>query len=64
VLELAWSALWVPETRCTSRDLLILVKQPAESVAPLDVVDLGCCAPGQRSQGSGLAETAVWPVIV
>ena len=30
--------LWVPETLLTSRDLLILVEQPAEPVAPLDGV--------------------------
>ena len=32
--------LWVPETPHTSRDLLILVEQSAESVAPLDGVRL------------------------
>ena len=45
----AWLALWVPETRRTSCDLLILVEQSAESVAPSDVVDLGSCAVGQWS---------------
>jgi hypothetical protein len=30
--------LWVPETRRTSRDLLILVEQSAKSVALSDVV--------------------------
>lgn len=42
VIDLAeyWgSTLWVPETSHTSRDLLILVEQAAESVAPLDA----CC---------------------
>ena len=55
--------LWVPETRRTSRDLLILVEQSAKSVAPSEVVDLGCPV-RERSQGSGLTEAAVWPVIV
>ena len=41
--------LWVPETRRTSCDLLILVEQSAESVAPPDVVDLGSGAVGQWS---------------
>jgi hypothetical protein len=56
--------LWVPETRRTSRDLLILVEQSAEAVAPSSVVDLGCCVVGKWSQGSGLAESAVRPVTV
>jgi len=42
--------------------LLILVEQSAEPVTPEDVVDLGCCAPGEWPQGSGLAESAVRPV--
>ena len=33
------ASLWVPETRRTSRDLLILVEQYTESVAPPDVGD-------------------------
>ena len=33
--------LWVPETSCTSRDLLIFVQQSAEAVALADVVGLG-----------------------
>ena len=53
--------MWVPETRRTSRDLLILVEQSAEPVAPPDGVNLGCCALGERSQVSGLAESAVRP---
>jgi hypothetical protein len=36
--NLADSCLWVPETLHTSRDLLILVEQSTESVAPLDGV--------------------------
>jgi hypothetical protein len=31
----------VPETRCTSCDLLILVKEPVEAVASFDLGDLG-----------------------
>ena len=62
--EVICQAVWVPETECTSRDLLILVEQSAEPVAPPDVVNLGCCALGERSQGSGLAESAVRPVTV
>ncbi len=41
--------LWVPETRLTSCDLLILVDQSAESIASSDVVDLGCCVMGKWS---------------
>jgi hypothetical protein len=54
----------VPKTGRTSWDLLILVQQSAEAVAPADVVDLGSRRVGQWSKGSGLAESAVWPVIV
>jgi hypothetical protein len=43
------STLWVPETRCTSRDLLILVEQSAESVPPSDVVDPGSGPVGKWS---------------
>jgi len=32
--------VWVPETRRTSCDLLILVKQSAESIAPFDLLIL------------------------
>ena len=42
----------------------MLVEPSAEPVAPPDVVNLGCCARGERSQGSGLAEGAVRPVTV
>ena len=38
--------LWVPETPHTSRDLLILVEQPTESVASSDFIDLGSGALG------------------
>src|SRR6478752_7189723 len=34
------ATLWVPETPHTSRDLLILVEQPTEPVAPSDSVRL------------------------
>jgi hypothetical protein len=40
------------------------VEQSAEAVSPPDVVDLGCCAPGEWSQGSGLVESVVRPVTV
>jgi hypothetical protein len=43
------SALWVPETLHTSRDLLIFVDQSTDLVASSDVVDLGCCAVGEWS---------------
>ena len=56
--------LWVPETRYTSRDLLILVEQSVESVATSDVVDLCFGALWQGSSGSGLAEGAVRSVFV
>jgi hypothetical protein len=36
----ARTVLWVPETLLGSRDLLILVEQSAEPVAPLDGVRL------------------------
>ena len=45
----AAAGVCVPETRCTSCDLLILVEQPAESVTPSDVVDLGSGGFWQRS---------------
>jgi hypothetical protein len=57
-------ALWVPVTLHTSRHLLILVEQSAESVASSYVVDLGGCLVGEWSEGSGLAEGAVRPVRV
>ena len=38
--QLLTSLLWVPKTPHTSRDLLILVEQSAEPVAPLDRVCL------------------------
>ena len=41
--------VWVPETPHTSRDLLILVKQSTEPVAPLDSVRLACRPPGEWS---------------
>jgi hypothetical protein len=41
--------VWVPETPHTSRDLLILVDEPAEAVVSFDLVDLGCCATGEWS---------------
>jgi hypothetical protein len=34
------SGVWVPESRCTLCDLLILIEQPAESVTASDVVAL------------------------
>jgi hypothetical protein len=56
--------LWVPETPQTSRDLLILVDEPAEAVVSFDLVDLGCGVTGEWSCGSGLPQGAVRPVIV
>jgi hypothetical protein len=38
--------LWVPESRRTSRDLLILVDEAAASVASSDLVELGSSAVG------------------
>ena len=46
----------VPESRRTSCDLLILVDEPAEAVVSFDLVDLGCCATGEWSCGSGLPQ--------
>jgi hypothetical protein len=54
----------VPETPHTSRDLLILVEQPTEPVAPPDGVRVARRRLGEWSEGSGLAERAVWPVTV
>ena len=48
----------------TSRDLLILVDEPAEAVVSFDLVDLGCGVTGEWSCGSGLPQSAVRPVIV
>jgi hypothetical protein len=56
--------LWVPETPRTSRDLLILVEQSTEPVAPSDGDRLARRRLGEWSEGSGLAEPAVWPVAV
>ena len=58
------TALWVPQTLHTSRDLLILVEQPTEPVVPSDLVDLGCSPMGEWSLGGGLAEGSVRPVTV
>jgi hypothetical protein len=41
------SILWVPQSRCTSCDLLILVDEPAEAVVSFDLVGLGWCAAGE-----------------
>src|SRR4051794_34936083 len=41
--------LWVPESRRTSCDLLILVDKPAEAVVSFDLVGLGWCATGEWS---------------
>ena len=58
------TGLWGPESRLTSCDLLILVEQSAEPVAPLDGVRVARCPLGEWSEGSGLPEGAVWPVVV
>ena len=54
----------VPETLHTSRDLLIFVKQSTEPVVPADGVRLARRQLGEWSEGCGLAEGAVWPVLV
>ena len=56
--------LWVPETLHTSRDLLVLVEQSAEPVVPSDGAGVGRWRLGEWSEGSGVAERAVWPVVV
>jgi len=43
------SNVWVPESRRMSCDLLILVENSAEAVAPSDLVDLGWRAKGEWS---------------
>ena len=47
-----------------SRDLLILVDEAAEAVAPSDLVDLGWRATGEWSGGRSLIQGAVWPMAV
>jgi hypothetical protein len=47
--SLGFYGLWVPETRCTSRDLLILVEQAAEPVSSSDGAGLDSCALGEWS---------------
>ena len=54
---------WVPETLRNLCDLLILVDRPPRRSCRW-ICRLGCCAPGERSWGSGLSEGAVRPVIV
>jgi hypothetical protein len=49
-------SLWVPETRRTSCDLLVLVKQAAEAVEPLDADDVDPRSCGQWPQGCSLVE--------
>jgi hypothetical protein len=49
--------LWVPEAPHTSRDVLILVEQPAELVAPSDGDRLA-----RRRLGSG-RRGAAWPSV-
>jgi hypothetical protein len=56
--------VWVPENWRTSRDLLILVDEAAEAVAPSDLVDVGWRAAGERARGRSLIEGAVRPVTV
>jgi hypothetical protein len=41
IRRITGSSLWVPESRLTSCDLLILVKQAADPVPPSDGVRLG-----------------------
>jgi hypothetical protein len=41
--------LWVPESGRMSRDRLIVVDEPAEAVAPSNLVDLGWRAAGEWS---------------
>jgi hypothetical protein len=47
--ESVYFPVWVPESRRTSCDLLILVEEAAEAVASVGLVDLGCCATGEWS---------------
>jgi hypothetical protein len=54
----------VPETPHTSSDLLILVEQSTEPVAPSDSVRLARRPLGEWSQGSGLTERPVWTMAV
>ena len=52
--------LCVPETLHTSCDLLVLVEQSSEPVAPSDGVRLARRQVGEWSEGSGLVECPVW----
>jgi hypothetical protein len=57
-----WPSVRVPETPHMSRDLLIFVEQSAEAVAPSDTFRVARSQLGERPEGRGLAERAVWPV--
>jgi hypothetical protein len=54
----------VPESWRTSGDLVILVEEPAETVAPSDLVDVDWRAVGERARGCSLIQGAVRPVTV
>ena len=58
------SSLWVPATRSALCDVLILVDQSAEPVVSSDGVDSDWGVAGEGPSGSGLAESAVRPVII
>ena len=58
------SRLWVPTTLRTSCDLLIFVDQAAEPVASSDTLQIGRGVLGKGSLGSGLAQRAMWAVVV
>jgi hypothetical protein len=56
--------VWVPETRLPSCDLVIFVDEAGESVESADVCGVGSVLLGERSQGSGLSQTAVRAVVI
>ena len=56
--------VWVPTTLRTSCDLLIFVDQAAEPVASSDTLQIGRGVLGKGSSGSGLAQRAMWAVVV
>jgi hypothetical protein len=56
--------LWVPETRLTSCDLLIFVKETAEPIVSADADGVLWLVSWQRAHESGLTERAVGAVPV
>jgi hypothetical protein len=56
--------VWVPETRLTLCDLLVLVDETAELVDSADARGVEYSRLGERWQRSGLSQTAVRAVLI